>query len=233
MFSMKKSLIIASILVLVGILVACNTTQSGPIGGVSGRGSAEGGMPVSGTQQALGEPQEMELPIESKVGVGILKLEETDLAMDKEKAEELLPLFKALKVLSTDNNTAVDEISALNTQIKNTMTAEQLAAIENLEITMKDLRTMMGTYGLTGTTGGTIANSSNTNGQREFGGGGPGGMPGGGMMGGMMSGGQTNGSVQSTPNAAAAMTTSRKTAGGYNLTFADPIIKVLQSKLAE
>ncbi len=227
---MKKSLIITSILVLVGILVACNTTQSGPISGMSGGRSAEGGMPASGTQQAQGEPQEMELPIESKVGIGILKLEETDLAVDLEKAEELLPLFKALKVLSTDNNTAVDEISALNTQIKNTMTAEQLAAIENMEITMKDLRTMMGTYGLTGTTGGTTANSSNTNGQREFGGG-PGGMPGGGMMGGMMSGGQTNGSVQSTPNAAAAMTTSRKTAGGYNLTFADPIIKLLQSKI--
>lgn len=228
---MKKSLIIASILLLAGILVACNTAQPGPGGGMPAGGATEGVMPANGGQPPQGEPQEMELPIESKVGIGILKLEETELAVDESKAEELLPLFKALKVLSTDNNTAVDEISALNTQIKNTMTAEQLTAIENMEITMKDLRTMMGTYGLTGTTGGSPANSSNTNGQREFGGGGPGGMPGGGMMGGMMGGGPTNGSVQSTPNAAAAMTTSRKTAGGYNLTFADAVIKLLQSKI--
>lgn len=228
---MKKNLIFASILVLAGILVACSAAQQVPNSDLSGRPN-NARMPSVDAAQGQIEPQEMTLPIESKVGIGILKLEETDLAVDKAKAEELLPLFKALKVLSSDNNTAVDEIIALNTQIKNTMTAEQLAAIENMEITMKDLRTLMGSYGLSGTTGNSI-NANNASGQREFGGGGPGGMPGGGMMGGMMGGSQEGAAVQSTPNAAAAMTTSRKSAGGYNLTFADPIIKVLQSKLAE
>ncbi len=229
---MKKSLIIASILLLVGILVACNTMQAGPAGGMPGGGPNGGGPVPSGENaQGQGEPQEVSLPIESKVGIGILKLEDTDLAVDSAKAEELLPLFKALKVLSTDNNTAVDEITALNTQIKNTMTAEQLTAIEDMGFTMQDIRTMMSSYGLTATAG-TSSSSSSSNGDRNFGGGGPGGMPGGGMMGGVMSGNTSNSTTQATPNAAAAMTTSRKTAGGYNLTFVDPIIKLLQSKIS-
>jgi hypothetical protein len=37
-------------------------------------------------------------------------------------------------------------------------------------------------------------------------------------------------STVATPNAAAALATSRKSAGGYNLTFVDPIIKLLESK---
>jgi len=47
----------------------------------------------------------------------------------------------------------------------------------------------------------------------------------------MMAAGNTMSSkTQSTPNAVAALTSSRKSAGGYNLTFADIIIKLLETK---
>ena len=63
--------------------------------------------------------------------IGILKLEGTDQAVDAaEEAKELLPLFQALKTLSTNNNTAVDEITALNKQIKTSLTSDQLSAIK-------------------------------------------------------------------------------------------------------
>ncbi|NMB54270.1 MAG: hypothetical protein GYA15_06170 [Leptolinea sp.] len=223
---MKKSIIIASILVLAGILVACAARQQFPSGG-------PGGGPQSGSagRQTGGgaSTQTAELPLESKVGIGILKLEGTEQAVDAEEAKDLLVLFKALKTLSTESNTAVDEISALNIQIKNTLKADQLAAIEKMSITMQDLRTLTQSYGVetTGYSSGTSSSSSRSNFN-----GGPGGM--GGMIGGMMGGGpESSSSTKATPNAAAALTISRKAAGGYNLTFADAIIKLLESKISQ
>jgi len=140
-------------------------------------------------------------------------------------------LFKALKVLSSDNNTAVDEITGLNSQIKNTMSAEQLTAIEALKITMPELRTLMQTYGVNSSSSSSTSSTSSSN--RGGMGGGPGGMPGGGMMGGLVAAGGDTASTVATPNAVAAMTNSRNSAGGYNLTFADAIIKLLESKITK
>jgi hypothetical protein len=219
---MKKSLIFACILLLVGTLVACTTTQSTTRQGSTGQRPAG----QDGTTNASSQPKE--LPIDSVVGIGILKLEGTDQAIDADKAAELLPLFRALKSLSTNSNTAVDEITALNKQIKNSLTADQLTAITNLKLTISDVRTMMVANGLQ--TSGPSSNSSSSSssqGNREFGG------PGGGFFMGVGNGtsGNSSSSVQATPNAAAAMNISRKTAGGYNLTFADVVIKLLESKI--
>lgn len=223
---MKKSLFIVSILFLVGGLVACNSFAaqgSAPTGS-----SNANGMPAGPAQagQASNETQTSSLPVDSIVGIGILKLEGTDQAIDAAKAKELLPLFKALKVLSGENNTAVAEISALNKQIKNTLSADQLTAIEKLNITSSDLKTLMDTYGISSST--SSSSSSSSSGEM----GGPGG-PGGDMMM-VMSGGKSSSSsttTKSTPNAAAALTISRKSAGGLNLTFVEPIIKLLESKV--
>jgi len=221
---MKKSMIFTSILLLVGVLVACTGTQTSRN---SNRSSAQG----NANSQAVstnGTAGSTELSLESITGIGILKLEGNDQAIDAAKAAELLPLFKALKTLSTNNNTAVAEISALNSQIKNTLTADQLTAIQNLKITSTDVRTMMETNGLinTGSSSGTRTNSS---GQGGFGG-----PPDAAMM--AVMNGQSSSrtsSTKATPNAAAALATSRKSAGGYNLTFVDVIIKLLESKITK
>jgi hypothetical protein len=222
---MKKSLIFTSILLLVGVLVACTGTQSLRN---SNRSSGQGNANSQGVS-ANGNPGSTELSLESIVGVGILKLEGNDQAIDAAKAAELLPLFKALKTLSTNNNTAVAEISALNSQIKNTLTADQLTAIQNLKITSSDIRTLMETNGLltTGSSSGTRTNSSAQ--------GGFGGPPDAAMMA-VMSGqsvSRTSSTTKATPNAAAALATARKSAGGYNLTFVDVIIKLLESKITK
>lgn len=226
---MKKTLIFTSILILVGVLVACSGIQSAPSAAAAG-GPNGAGRPSGTGGQSAGEVKSAEIPLVSKVGIGILKLEDTDQAIDEEKAKELLPLFKALKVLSSDSNTAVDEITGLNLQIKNTMSAEQLAAIEAMKITMPELRTLMESYGVNASA--SSSTSGTTNSSRN-GGGGPGGMPGGGMMGGLIASGNETASTVATPNAVAAMTNSRKSAGGYNLTFVDAIIKLLESKITK
>jgi len=221
---MKKCMIFTIILLLVGVLVACTGTQTSRN---SNRSSAQGNA-NSQAVSTIGTAGSTELSLESITGIGILKLEGNDQAIDAAKAAELLPLFKALKTLSTNNNTAVAEISALNSQIKNTLTADQLTAIQNLKITSTDVRTMMETNGLINT-GSSSGSRTNSSGQGGFGG-----PPDAAMM--AVMGVQTSSrpsSTKATPNAAAALATSRKSAGGYNLTFVDVIIKLLESKITK
>jgi len=236
---MKKTILITLILVLAGVLVACTalsgqggTAAGGPPSGNPGEGPGGAGRPggVSGqSSTGSGTAQAETMPVDSIVGIGIIKLEGTESAIDSETAANLLPLFKALKALSTNSNTSVAEMTALNNQIKNSLTADQLTAIENLKITSADVAKLIKENGLTST---TSSSSSSSSGNRNNGG--MGGPPDGGMM--MIASGNTSSSsttTQATPNAVAALTTSRKNAGGYNLTFADMIIKILQKKVTD
>jgi hypothetical protein len=220
---MKKNILIAAVLLLIGSLAACNGLSFLNSSATSKR-----------TTQAAAKIDPANMSIEAKVGIGILKLEGTDQAIDAAKAKELLPLFRALKALSSNNNTAVDEITALNKQIKNSLTSEQLSAIQNMTFTAADIQTLMASYGSADT--GTASNNSSRASSSQ--GGGMGGPPPDvafvqGMSG--PGGGVTTGSttkVQVTPNAAAALVIARKSAGGLNLTFVDAIIELLQSKIA-
>ncbi|BCY18538.1 MAG: hypothetical protein GYA12_15630 [Chloroflexi bacterium] len=231
---MKKNIIISLILILAGVLAACTAIygqtapDSGSTEGQPPSGAPAGGpigMPGKSPAGGSSTAQAQTLPVESVVGIGIIKLEGTDNAIDAETAADLLPLFKALKALSNNSNTSVAEIKALNTQIKNTLKANQLAAIENLKITSADVTKLLQENGLTSSS--SLSSGSSSSSSRNNGG--FGGPPDGGMM--MMAAGNTMSSkTQSTPNAVAALTSSRKSAGGYNLTFADIIIKLLETK---
>jgi len=234
---MKKTILITLILALAGVLVAC-TALSGQGGAPAGAPSGASGEPPAGaggpggpqgqSTTGNGTAQAQTMPVDSIVGIGIIKLEGTDNAIDSETATNLLPLFKALKTLSTNSNTSVAEMSALNKQIKNTLTAEQLTAIENLKITTADVSKLLKENGLTSSASSSSSSSSSSRNSGGFGG-----PPEGGMM--MIASGNTSttSKTQATPNAVAALTTSRKSAGGYNLTFADIVIKILQAKVTK
>jgi hypothetical protein len=237
---MKKIIFISLILILASVLAACTTLSGqgaapgGAPSGIPGGGTVGAGGPGGGQGQSTtgnGTAQTQTMPVDSIVGIGIIKLEGTDSAIDSETATNLLPLFKALKALSTNSNTSVAEMTALNKQIKNTLTADQLTAIENLKITSADVNKLLKEKGLASS---AFSGSSSSAGNRNNGG--MGGPPDAAMM---MTSGMGGGSTtttsktQATPNAVAALTTSRKTAGGYNLTFADIVIKTLQAKVTK
>jgi hypothetical protein len=189
------------------------------------------------------------LPVQMKLGMGTLRLDGTNLAVTPEQAKTLLPLWRALKTLSTDTNTSADEVKALNQQIEDSMTKEQVQAIQKMTWTRDDLRKMMQQYGVSAGNGGqqqagarqTTPGASSQGTQTGGGGGGgfpggPGGPPGGGgfIGGGTGGGGGTNASTNRTgsnrtpvPGQAA-----RREAGGMNLLFADPVIKLLEGKIA-
>jgi hypothetical protein len=238
-YSMKKSIfVILAGLVTISALVACSavnavtTTQN-----------------TTSTGAQVSDPAEM--AVEMKLAIGTLKIEGTDQAVTAEQAQELLPLWQALKSLSTSDNTAQDEIKALYAQIEETMTPAQIQAIQALTWTQDDLAAMRETYG--GFPGGdaegrpTVSADQRATLQAQFqaNGGGPGGgfggepggggppPDGGGFEGSFpQDGGGFQGQVNGTPQAGRTPSPAQlnRQAMGFNSMFADAVIKLLEAR---
>jgi len=162
-----------------------------------------------------------ELPAQTKLILGTIKLEETENAVSAEQAAEIIPMFYVLQDLNESDTAAQKEIDGLVSQIQETLTDGQTQAIEAMSLSRQDMFAI------------TQGNSANTNTTEESttggGMGGPpemggGGMPGGGMPGGGMS---TTGTTTASDDASArpAMDTSTPTA------LFDAIIKILEKKV--
>ena len=156
----KTTLTILTILILT--LTAC--------GGASNNPQAGPADPASSSENTL--------PLSTQLLIGSFKLEDTDLAVTAEQANELIPLWQVLQSISSSDTAAQEEMDALVEQIQETMTAEQVQAIEAMNLTSQDMFTIMQEQGLGG--GGPQAGSNGDlpaapAGGGDFGGGGPGG----------------------------------------------------------
>jgi hypothetical protein len=230
---MKKIILPLIIILMFFALVACTSSTSQATGeNISGDGTPNGG------------PQ-FNMPTEVKFVIGTVKLDETDYAVDAEQASQLLPLWKALRSLSEDDTTAQAEIDALITQIGDTMTPEQTNAIEDMNLTMQDMGSVMEILGIEGNFGspGQIseemrATMEAARASGDFPGGGPGGdFPGGGPGGGQGPGGGFGGfgGAEMDPEARATAIAERggmRGSGfGINTTLLDGIIEFLEAKV--
>ena len=173
---MKKVLIIIAVIVAVGAGVyAYRNTQSAST-------------PAAATPGATGTLSDM-----TTLLAGTLKLEDTDQAVTAEQAPELLALWKAYSTLSADDTTTGAELTALVTQIGDTMTGEQTAAIDAMHLTSEDVAALMQAQGLQIGGGGAApaadASAAGSGGAMPSGAGLEGGAPSGGMPG-MDMGGQ-------------------------------------------
>jgi len=165
-----------------------------------------------------------ELPAQTKLILGTINLEETDNAITAEQAKELIPMFYVLQDLNESDTAAQEEIDGLVNQIQETMTAEQVQAIDDMSLTRRDMFAI--------TQGGSAGSgSSDTSPATSAGGGGAGGppdmggMPGSGIPGGgaMPSTGTT--SASGNTGAAPVMDTSAPSA------LFDAVIELLQKKV--
>ena len=235
---MKKIILPLTLLVLMFALVACS--------GSSATSTAEN---TAGTTN--GTPngdRQFNLPTDMKLLLGTVKLDETDYAVDAEQASQLLPLWKALRSLSESDTTAQVELDALITQLEETMTPEQINAIDNMNLTMQDMAGVMETLGIdTSNFGsrfgtGTITpemqatmEAARANGNFPRGGPGgdfPGGGPGGGQgFGGGFGGAEMDPSARET--AVAERGGTRGTGIGVNTNLLDAIIQFLETKIAQ
>jgi hypothetical protein len=77
--------------------------------------------------------------LRSQLAFGTLKLEGTDQAVSQDQVQTLLPLWQAMLVLSGNNASVSEEITAVQTQIVEAMNPEQLQAIADMWITNASL----------------------------------------------------------------------------------------------
>ena len=212
----KKSAIISIFLVLLVMLSACGSSAAT----VSSSAQSQQVTPSS-------------LTLQNKLGLGILKLQGTSLAVTAGQANTLLPLWKAVKVLSTNNITSPAEMTALYQQIEDSLTSNQLQAIKNLSLTQAELNTLIQQQGSsTATKSSSSSSSTSSSVQSQSGGAGlDGGIP---FTGGSSDIsaiiGQTTSSTTTTKTSTVKSSTS--SASQLNVVFANSVITLLQKQIS-
>ena len=86
--------------------------------------------------------------LRNQLAFGALKLEGTANAVAPEQAKTLLPLWQAIVALSGSETTAEAELTAVQNQITEAMTPEQLQAIAAMQITNADLTAFYAEHGV-------------------------------------------------------------------------------------
>jgi hypothetical protein len=89
------------------------------------------------------------LSLQEELLIGTFKLEDTSLAVSSDQASQLISLWETMQSLTTSGTAATEEINAVVTQIKSTMTSQQINAINAMGLTQQDLTTVMTENGLT------------------------------------------------------------------------------------
>jgi hypothetical protein len=94
-----------------------------------------------GSSTRASGPDAVELPVQTKISLGVLKLEDTDTPITAEQAQELTPMFYVLQDLNESDTAAQEEIDGLVNQIQETMSREQVEAIDSMSLSMRDVMT--------------------------------------------------------------------------------------------
>ncbi|MBN1149530.1 MAG: hypothetical protein JXA78_19875 [Anaerolineales bacterium] len=205
----------------------------------TGAATTATGQAGDGSPQASQPGEQRTMPLETQLALSAFKLEETDYAIDAKQAEKLLPLWKTARSLSQSETVAQEEVQAVFKQIENTLTPEQMAAIEDMELSFQDMGDIAEKYGieLGGGRFGDLSPEMQATMQaaRESGQGSPGGFGGQGFPGGGPGGGMGDASGGFSPEAAqtqmAAGSGPRGATLGLNSALLDAIIEFLEAKL--
>ena len=119
--TMKRKLL-STLLLFTLVLAACGVSDSGT--------------PTAPTQVD-------DLPIETRIAVGTLKLEGGEQAVSAEQAGELLVMWQVYQELRNSDTAAQAEIDGLVQQIQDTLTPEQMEAIQVMSLTQQDVFALM------------------------------------------------------------------------------------------
>jgi|WetSurMetagenome_2_1015567.scaffolds.fasta_scaffold161371_3 hypothetical protein len=123
-----KKLLPLLLIVLAIALTACSTSSTG-----TSMGETENGLPIA-----------------AQLAVGTLKLSGTDQTVTAGQAEDLIVYWETYKQLTRSDTAAQAEYDGLIAQIEETLTADQMQAITDMNITQQDVFTSM--QGVTFTT---------------------------------------------------------------------------------
>lgn len=157
---------------------------------------------------------------QAKLLVGTIRLEDTEYAVTPEQAKELLPLWYVMKDLTESDSAAQEEVNGLTNQIQETLTADQVKAIADMNLTRQDMFSLAQ---------GSGENSAKTNPNSDTGPGGFGGSPPE-MGGGFPGGGGTGGTNRASNSSASGSSTTSQTVTIPSALF-ELIIKTLEKKI--
>jgi hypothetical protein len=224
---MKKTIFLTLILTL--LLAACGGTAET----VPSAGSAETAPNTDSSSETVQDGENspsfdigsQELPLSSALAIGTLKLEETTQAVAPDQAADLLPLWQVLNSLTTSDTAAPEEIEAILEQIQETMTDEQMAAIEAMELTGEDMFATIQELGIEFGSSEGLPEGAGT-GQGPGGGGFPGGGPPGGGPGGSPGDG-FGGSELSPEQIATAQARRAEGGGGFGNRLMTPLVEAV------
>lgn len=222
-----KKLLLATLIVLTLTMTACGASSKTPQAGPANQSQA--------------------MPLATQLIVGTFKLDGTPQAITADEAKQLLPLWQVYKDLLKSDTAAPEEISALVDQVQETMSKEQTQAITDMNLTQRDIFTLMQEKGVgfngqqrNGSNSGGNTTNSGTSTTRGNGTGGftppEGGFPGGGFPGGGPDGGftgnQSRNSRSSTSNnrQSGTSTAVRQTQFNPASLLLDPLIELLKQK---
>ncbi len=211
----KKTLGITLIVLLAMILTACGATTSGSGPAASNRSG--------------GSFRTAALTPTTRLAIGTFKLEGTPQAVNTTQAAKLIPLWQLMNQLETGSSTAPQEVTATENAIQAAMTPAQVQAIDGMQISQRDIFTVLQQSGAlpsggagTGQNGG-FTRSGNGGNFRGGGGGGLGFLFGGGNR------PQQSGN-NGTPAASNGAGSSGSGLGSFNSALIAQLIKLLQSK---
>lgn len=143
MIWMKK---LGVLIIVVLLLSACGSKTTEVVGEENIEGQA-------GNSEADRERLSMDFDDDAlspalQLVVGTLILEDTDLAVDAELAETLLPYWKLYVSLLDSDSTAPEELTGLINEIEGLMTTEQIKNIVGLELTQENMGTLVSELGI-------------------------------------------------------------------------------------
>lgn len=115
-------------------------------------GGAATTAPVTGSQEfvstTLDTTYEGALSARNQLALGAIKLDGTPNALNAKQAAALLPLWQALRS-ANQSGSAQAEVTALLTQVEQTMTPNQLQAIKAMKLTQTEFQDWAKTNGIT------------------------------------------------------------------------------------
>jgi len=100
------------------------------------------------TEDFLSTEYENAASLRNQLALGIMALEGTAQAVLAEQAVDLLPLWQAMAVLEQSQNSAQVEVDALQTQLVESLSTEQLQAIADMRLTNDDLAAFYSEQGI-------------------------------------------------------------------------------------
>ncbi len=172
-----------------------------------------------------GNNAENDLSAPVQLVVGTLLLEETDMAVDPELAERLLPYWKMYKSLAGSDTAAPEEMDAVISEILEIMGSERLSAISSMEITSAAMSSLVNELGISEKRGLSGAEEGSGSGGM---GGRPEGMPEGVQPGGGMG---SSGNVDPELRAIRQAEMGQRAVGRFTIPLLEELIAVLEAKI--